>query len=380
MLENDFHNWLLNKKGYVPRTVNSRKTNCLRVEQFEGDLDKHFERDQCRALLGKHVYTVEDKKHNHPPKHSIPINGDIRTGTATFKQAVGLYVEFKIDMENGVVVPGPGTLNGHKNSNSGLGKGETLQKFPAIKLENKISRFNNDLAKILASLAYHIAPEIVQYIIEQNKNDCEYFKKLFGEKIEPDNYFFPGSSCVFPGIRRYISDHNDATGKYNEKYKAIVDDNVFPRYIWCYLLGGKGYSSPMYKKTGLNEFELAHIFAHKKTEINDEKEFFKTVDKDLRPYGEFTSAANIVLLPKGTVRPTDNSTILKSIFYKRYIDLYGEETLNGRNGFIEARVPDWYSAIEWNPPLLPADWKKKIDALLGYRKNRITLLLGDKQE
>jgi hypothetical protein len=244
-----------------------------------------------------------------------------------------------------------------------------------VKLENKIGLVNKDLALILGKLAYYIAPDIVNYIVEQNKTDCDYFTKLFAGRIEAEQYLFPGSACVFPGVRRYVSNSKDATGRYNEKYRAIVDDNVFPRHIWCYLLGGKGYSGLMYKKTGLDAFELAHIFAHKETEITDEKEFFKTVDKDLRPHGEFTSAANVVLLPKGTVRPTDNSTVEKAVFYKRCIDLYGEETLLGRSGFIQSRVPDWYPDIEWNAPLLPEGWKKNIDTLLEYRKDRIASIM-----
>jgi hypothetical protein len=245
-----------------------------------------------------------------------------------------------------------------------------------VKLENKIESANKDLALILGKLAYHIAPEIVAHIVAQNKKDRNYFSKLFAGRIEAEEqYLFSGSASVFPGVRRYISNHKDVTRTYNARYRAIVDDNVFPRHIWCYLLSGKGYSGPMYKKTGLNAFELAHIFAHKETEINDEKEYFETVDKDLRPYGEFTSAANVVLLPKGTVRPTDKSTVLKAIFYKRYIDLYGEETLRGRKGFIQSRVPDWYSDIEWNAPLLPEGWEKNIDALLEYRKDKITSIM-----
>jgi hypothetical protein len=75
------------------------------------------------------------------------------------------------------------------------------------------------------------------------------------------------------------------------------------------------------------------------------------------------------------VRPTDNSPEIKSVFYKRYIELYGEETLSGRGGFKHDSVPDWYSEIEWNTPYFPGDWKRKIDKLLDYRKQRIVTLL-----
>jgi hypothetical protein len=236
--------------------------------------------------------------------------------------------------------------------------------------ENKIDAFNKDIAIILAQLAYHISPEIVKYIVDQNKNDLAFFEKIFGSKIDIKNYLFNGSDCVFPGIRRYVSGEGDKR-KYNTSYRAIIDDNVFPRHIWCFLMNDRCYSGPNWKETGLDEFELAHIFTHKESEINIERKYFKEIDDNVFPYGEFTSAANVVLLPKGTVRPTDNSTILKSIFYKRYIDLYGENTLNGRKGFIHDSIAKWYSELKWNEPILPEHWKIKIDNLLEYRRKRI---------
>jgi len=243
------------------------------------------------------------------------------------------------------------------------------------KLENKIYLYNKDLAIILASLAYHISPEIVKYIAEKNKKDFTYFEKLFGDKIDIKNYLFNGSDCVFPGIRRFVNGMKWEKQKYIEEYKAITDDNVFPRYIWCFLINGKCYSGQNWKETGLDEFELAHIFSHKESEIFMEKNYFNEIDSNTFPYGEFTSAANVVLLPKGTVRPTDNSTILKSIFYKRYVELYGEDTLNGRKGFIEKNIPEWYSQIKWNEPFLPNNWKINIDNLLDYRKKRIATIM-----
>ncbi|GHV22465.1 hypothetical protein AGMMS49959_13330 [Planctomycetales bacterium] len=230
------------------------------------------------------------------------------------------------------------------------------------KLENKIHLFNKDLAIILASLAYHISPEIVRYIVEANKKDIIFFEKLFGDKIDTKNYLFNGSDCVFPGIRRYVSGEGKKQ-KYNTKYCAIIDDNTFPRHIWCFLINGKCYTGPNWKETNLEEFELAHIFTHKESEIIMEKNYFKEIDNNISPHGEFTSAANVVLLPKGTVRPTDNSTI-------------GEDSLNGRKGFIENKVPEWYSEIKWNEPFLPEKWRKNINSLLDYRKERITTIIG----
>ena len=222
-----------------------------------------------------------------------------------------------------------------------------------MKLENKLSQFNRDLANILAELAYHISPEIVKYISNRNKSDFDYFKKLFNGKIEIANYLFEGSDCVFPGIRRYVGCEGKRQ-KYNVEYKAIIDDNIFPRHLWCFLINGKCYTGSNWKDTKLDEFELAHILTN-----------------NVNSYGEFTSAANVVLLPKGTIRLTDNSTVLKGLFYKRYIELYGKNTL-------ENNIPDWYSELKWNEPFLPNNWKDNINKLLEYRNERISTILSKK--
>jgi len=238
--------------------------------------------------------------------------------------------------------------------------------------KSKIEEHNKDLASILAKLAYHIDPDIVKYIIERNKVEYPFFENMFGDIINIKNYLFDDSDCVFPGVRRWDVDKGKKR-QYNEKYKAIIDDNGFPRYIWCYLYTGKGASGPNWKN--FNEFELAHIFAHKDAELITEKKYFKVFDDKNSPYAQFTSASNVVLLPKGTVRPTDNSTIIKPIFYKRHIELYGENTLNGRKNFKHEAVPVWYSELDWNEPLKPDNWKHNIDLLLDYRNQKIKSIL-----
>jgi len=241
-------------------------------------------------------------------------------------------------------------------------------------LENKIELFNKDLGIILSQLAYHIHVDIINYIQDRNISDYQYFSNLFKDKIDVNEYLFNGSACVFPGVKRYIRGQGNKF-KYNEKYKAILDDNAFPRHIWCFLINGKTYNGPNWKITGLEQYEIAHIFSHKDSELEIEQKYFSSMRNGMRPYGDFTCAANTVLLPKGTVRPTDNSTLLKSIFYKRYIELYGESTLGGRQGFKMELTPSWYSDLKWNDPVLPDNWKYKVDRLLEYRKNRITEIM-----
>jgi hypothetical protein len=41
------------------------------------------------------TYGVSDERENNPIQHNIPINGDIRNGTATLKSALQLYIGFR---------------------------------------------------------------------------------------------------------------------------------------------------------------------------------------------------------------------------------------------------------------------------------------------
>ena len=223
-----------------------------------------------------------------------------------------------------------------------------------MKFENRVAEFEFEICSILAQLSYHIHPQIVELIQVRNSEEYETFSQLFQDRIGVSHYLFDGSACVFPGVRRYVSGQGK-TRSYNHSYRAIIDDNKFPRHIWTFLVNGKTYNGPNWHKTGLNEFELAHIFTHKESEIEPEKAFFDSIQSDLHPYGDFTSACNVVLLPKGMVRPTDNSRAIKAAFYMRYVELYGEEPLIGRTGFRKSLVPAWYSQLKWNQPYLPAD-------------------------
>ena len=93
-----FARYLKDVRDMSERSVRSRVSNCKRVAQFEGDLNHHFETDECRNLLDRLRYTTRDQNLRRKPNHGIPIDGDVRTGSATLKQAVSLYVRFRQDV------------------------------------------------------------------------------------------------------------------------------------------------------------------------------------------------------------------------------------------------------------------------------------------
>ena len=97
-----FEAWLDTVRGISAPTIRSRISNCKRVEQFEGDLDSLFDNDGLASLLERLTYSTEDATYRRRPKHMVPINGDVRTGTATLKTAVTLYREFRNSSELGL--------------------------------------------------------------------------------------------------------------------------------------------------------------------------------------------------------------------------------------------------------------------------------------
>ena len=114
------------------------------------------------------------------------------------------------------------------------------------------------------------------------------------------------------------------------------------------------------------------MFGHKKDERELENNVFENFDSSTKPYSLFTSASNVVLIPKGFAKPTDQMINVKKCFYKRHLDLYGNNII-GIGEFNNSFVPDWYDEVEceWEKPILPIDWKLKIDNLLKYREKHL---------
>ena len=90
-----FARYLRDVRSMKESVIRSRVSNCKRVARFEGGLGEHFENDECRKLLDRLRYTARDQESGRKPNHGVPIDGDVRTGSATLKQAVSLYVKFR---------------------------------------------------------------------------------------------------------------------------------------------------------------------------------------------------------------------------------------------------------------------------------------------
>jgi hypothetical protein len=230
--------------------------------------------------------------------------------------------------------------------------------------------YQKELTAILAMITHHTHPDVVKLIEEDNARFKEQFEIIKHQNCSSEAFLYHRSDCVFPGFRRPINREKHAGWK-NNVYDdgTILNDNTFPRHIWAYLAENRAYAggaAGMWARSGLDRFELAHIFAHKADERSFERKMFGSVDDTVEPYGLFTSASNVVLIPKGFAKPTDHMDNVKACFYKRHLDLYGNNLI-GLRDFNESLLPEWHTEIKWVDPVLPDNWKFRTQNLLKYR-------------
>ena len=95
MRKDEFARYLREVRGHGETTVQSRLANCARLEEYEGDLDALFDRDRMEDLIDRLAYSAEDERQGLQPRHKVPIDGNLRNGSATLKQAARRYRDFR---------------------------------------------------------------------------------------------------------------------------------------------------------------------------------------------------------------------------------------------------------------------------------------------
>jgi len=322
MLCDEFYKWLLKKYNYQEGVAKTRKANCLKVCEYEGDLDIHFEKDSCRTIIDKLSYSIEDESQKCKPRHKIPINGNIRNGTATLKQAVKLYVDFKKSKKDGILFENSSTVKDGRT----ITKANNHSNWPKWELptEEEIYQF----AKIITRYIRFLNPDIIKAITEDNKKHFEEWHKLLSShKINQDLYLWELSPCCFPGIRRHAGSKEIAYFRKqiemneNEIQDALkLDDNDFPKQIWSFIFRGRQFS-----KIGPDAYSLAHLFDHKKSKNRMKNELeFKNGNNyiELSYFGLYTCPSNTVYIPSSLLKPTDFNSTLRKLLFKKAESLY----------------------------------------------------------
>lgn len=89
----EFKEWL-EDNSYSAKTICSRVSNIKTIEFFYGDLDAWMVKNGCQSIIDELNYTTDDEYYERIPRHKIPIDGNVRKGSATYKQALKLYQQF----------------------------------------------------------------------------------------------------------------------------------------------------------------------------------------------------------------------------------------------------------------------------------------------
>jgi len=368
MKKNEFKSWLESVyrtpqgKRMVGRAIGSRVSNCLRIENVEGDLDDHFAADKGRILIQRLEYGADDEKAGLAAKHDIPIQGKIREGTATFKAAAMLY--FKFAEDKGLPATGVQPL-------------PAPDERPAPKGWPDWGHPTDDeilgLARIIARYARFLAPEIVQAVVQDNERQrVEWLAALARHGIDGGAYLWERSSCAFPGVRRYAGSQEIAIFRKKASGEGFkipgalrLDDNDFPKQIWSHVFLGKKFN-----KQGPAGYALAHLADHKNHGNRHDSDF--QVQGDTKAlHGLFAAVTNSVYVPVGLIKPTDFGKRLRNLLMRRATALYGLHcNLLPSWLAIEADLdPQWaLDQFDWAEPVGDCS---RVGAFLTYRNSVI---------
>lgn len=368
-----FEAWLATQKKYEPGTVRSRVANCKRVEKFylkgldviyaEGDFDK---------LIAEFDYSTDDYKELRPKKHKVQIKGNPQTGSATLKQALGLYKEFlDSSVPNGALItsaPPP------------IGPEPGASEWP--KWDEPSDAESLQLAKVLAPYVRFLHPDIVRALVVDNeKMRTKWRDGLHARGVDPDVYLWTASPCAFAGVRRYAG--SEEIARYRGHKEAVkdlppgalrLDDNDFPKHLWSFILRGKPF-----QKFGPKGYSLAHLADHK-VHQNRAAEGFKLQDAaaiEGRLFGLYTCPTNTVYVPRSFLKPTDFNRSIRGLLIRRAHDLYGS-FCSIVPPFMEVRPntdPDWdISQFVWSEPV--GDMTH-VAEFLAFRAKQLTALMPD---
>lgn len=362
MKEQEFKIWLYKK--YQQNTANSRWSNCRTVEYYEGDLDEHFNKDKCKQLIERLSYSVRDERANKPLRHNIPINGNVRNGTATLKQAVKLYMDFRNGVEPNKV--------SESISPSQLPKQKIKSDWPVWAKTSNDDLF--ELVKLTARFAKFLHPEVVAAMMENNnKNWSVWRANLKLHNINPDIYLWHRSPCAFPGVRRNSGKWERENFRKQAKENIVfddalwLDDNDFPKHLWSFIFRGKPF-----QKNGPKGYALAHLADHQEYKNRLYKDFGVERDEASIPnYGLYTAPTNLVYLPTSMIRPSDFSVVLRRVLIEKAHALYDKycAILPSKFNIEKEKDSKWhFQNFEWADPVGDP---KNIDLFLDFRNRKM---------
>jgi hypothetical protein len=386
MKEDAFRLWLLNHHCNADggsldiRTISSRLSNCRTVERYEGDLDLQFDQDHLCRLLGCMTYSREEERQSRPARHRIPINGNLRNGSATLRSAVSLYKQFRENWVEGT--PNiPTTMIREPVRTAPVVKSAKRRTWPTLNQPNTAEVLT--LARATTPFVRFLSADVVRAVVEDNEQYREeWTEALQARQIDSAAYLWARSSCAFPGVRRYAGSREIAAHRGHAQLEETqtvnalaLDDNDYPKQIWSFVFRGAQFS-----KFGPSGYALAHLADHKEHGNRYKTDFEVTAAEKSTPplFGLYTCLSNTVYTPLSLIKPTDFVGTIRSLLIRRAQQLYGE-VCQILPPFL--RVPGELSA-EWNVNGFkwaePVGSTQHIQSFLAFRRDRMRELIDMK--
>lgn len=373
--EDEFIQFLRHTRHLSEAAVSNAVSRCRRINDEEENIDKNFERDELVSLLEKFEYSADDARVNQSPRHSIKIKGDTRSGTASLRNALVLYRDFRLSKRGvgseGVQIFSP--LNSPRTA---------MRKRPVSHWPKWDRPTEDDLLALASTTTKYVrflSPDIVEAIVLDNERNRPAFQEMLAIRgISPDLYLWSGSACAFPGVRRHsgTDEINQFRNRNRENWfkkpngALALDDNSYPKQIWAFAFTGRRFSNK-----GPEGYSLAHLFDHK-----GEDRFFEEApytgfgtDRQALP-GLFTSASNTIYICDSLMKPTDKCEPLRKLLQRKAAALY--------NGICSILPPTrdlannedrrWeIEEFEWAEPVGSIE---HIDAFLSWRAKELERL------
>ena len=372
MRTKEFIDWL--RHGHIGQqvatlgasTIAARAANCETVDRYEGDLDQHAANGGIAELLMRLTYSTDDQKRGVPLRHRVPIDGDLRTGSATLKSAIKLYKQFCVEWPPGAPRPDFRPPDkGKQKSNASSAAWPTWSQPP----DSEVLA----LARVVMPYVRFLHPDIVAAIVQDNERHRQAWSAAFtGLGINPEAYLWNRSPCAFPGIRRYVGGREVAIFRGHLKDEAArleqalcLDDNDCPKHVWSFTLRGK-----QFQKQGPIGYSLAHLADHKSHGNRSELDF-EVVDglNRTKLFGLYSCPTNAVFIPNAMIKPTDFAGPMRNLLLRRAQALYGEhcEIVPAWLKVRPTQSDDWHlDAFAWADSVGDA---KGVSAFLDYRNN-----------
>ena len=366
MQEARFKVWL--EGGRSAGTVNSRISNCRRVERYEGDLDARYDVDGLAGLT--------DRLNPSDPKHNIPIKDNSYNGTATLKNAVNLYRDFR-NAGCGTAGSTGAPAKRWPQERQTRRPGAHWPVWPQPNDEDLLT-----LARAMAPFVRFLDPSLVGAVAEDNRRfGAEWSSRMEALGMDPAIYLWEGSPCAFPGVRRYAGKKERAVFRQRAapdeapSQCLALDDNDYPKHLWAFVLTGTPF-----RKQGPVGYQLAHLFDHKEhgNRWRDELDLPPDADEPAPPYGLFTSAANSVYAPGAFLRPTDFSPKLRSLIQRRALQLYGNicRVVPPPLAVKPCEDPNW--ALDNFPWSAPVGGMYRVPDFLKFRRESMDKLIDER--